>query len=164
MVALDNSAYGVYTHSMKGGTLETRAKLPMLPCSCANLRRAARAVTRLYNQELQSEDIEITQFTLLMTLKHVGEISQGELGEILALDSTSLTRMLKLLKEHGWVQSREGDDRRVRLFRMTKAGQEKFQQSLPRWKHAQEQLRTALGEKTMAQLSGLLAQVTQVAV
>jgi hypothetical protein len=52
-----------------------------VPCSCANLRRAARAVTRLYNQQLQSEDIEVTQFTLLMALNDVGEISQGELGE-----------------------------------------------------------------------------------
>jgi DNA-binding MarR family transcriptional regulator len=143
---------------------ETSTTLPVLPCSCANLRRAARAVTRLYNQELQSEDIEITQFTLLMTLNRVGEISQGELGELLALDSTSLTRMLKLLKEHGWVQSKEGDDRRVRLFRLTKAGRQKFQQSLPHWKHAQERLRTALGERTMGQLSGLLAEVTRVSV
>jgi DNA-binding MarR family transcriptional regulator len=143
---------------------EIRSALPLLPCACANLRRAARAVTRLYNRELLPDGIEITQFTLLMALNHVGEISQGELGEILALDSTSLTRMLKLLKEHGWVQAKEGDDRRVRLFRLTKAGKEKYQESLPHWKRAQEQLRTALGEKTMGQLGGVLAEVTRVSV
>ena len=137
---------------------------PLLPCACANLRRAARAVTRRYNRELLPEGIEITQFALLMALNHVGEISQGELGEILALDSTSLTRMLKLLKEHGWVQAKEGDDRRVRLFRLTKAGREKYQECLPHWKRAQEQLRTALGEKTMRQLGGVLAEVTWVSV
>jgi len=84
---------------------QDRLTLSALPCACANLRRAARAVTRLYNRELLSDGIEITQFTLMMALKQVGEISQGELGEILALDSTSLTRMLKLLKGHGWVQA-----------------------------------------------------------
>ena len=137
---------------------------PILPCACANLRRAARAVTKLYNQELLSDGIEITQFTLLMTLNHTGEISQGDLGEILALDSTSLTRMLKLLKNHGWVQTKEGDDRRFRLFRLTKAGREKFQQCLPHWKHAEEQLRAALGEKTMRGLGAALAEVTRVSV
>ena len=143
---------------------ENRLRLPALPCACANLRRAARAVTRLYNQELLSDGIEITQFTLMMALKQVGEISQGELGEILALDSTSLTRMLKLLKDHGWVQAKEGDDRRFRLFRLTKAGREKFQQCVPRWKHAQGQLRAALGEKTMGELGAALAEVTRVSV
>src|SRR5438477_8524132 len=141
---------------------QNRSMLPALPCACANLRRAARAVTRLYNRELHSDGIEITQFTLMMALKHVGEISQGELGEILALDSTSLTRMLKLLKDHGWVQAKEGHDRRLRLFRLTKAGREKFQQCLPRWKHAQEQLRAALGDKPLRELGAALAEATRV--
>ena len=143
---------------------QDRLTLSALPCACANLRRAARAVTRLYNRELLSDGIEITQFTLMMALKQVGEISQGELGEILALDSTSLTRMLKLLKGHGWVQAKEGDDRRFRLFRLTKAGREKFQQCVPRWKHAQGQLRAALGEKTMGELGAALAEITRVSV
>ena len=99
-----------------------------------------------------------------MALSHVGDISQGELGEILALDSTSLTRMLKLLKEHGWVQAKEGKDRRMRIFHLTKAGRETFHDCLPHWKRAQEQLRTALGEKTMGQLGGALSAVTRVSV
>jgi DNA-binding MarR family transcriptional regulator len=138
--------------------------LSALPCACANLRRAARAVTRLYNRELLSDGIEITQFTVMMALKQVGEISQGELGEILALDSTSLTRMLKLLKDHGWVQAKEGNDRRFRLFRLTKAGREKFQQCVPHWKHAEEQLRASLGEKTMGELGVALAEATRVSI
>ena len=149
---------------MREALKQNQLTLPTLPCACANLRRAARAVSKLYNRELLSDGIEITQFTLLMTLDHVGEIAQGELGEILALDSTSLTRMLKLLKDHGCVQAKEGDDRRFRLFRLTKAGREKFQQCLPRWRHADEQLRAALGERTMRGLSAALAEVTRVSV
>src|SRR6266705_128958 len=162
---LDNTLRtDVYTCYMAEALKQNRLTLSALPCACANLRRAARAVTRLYNRELHSDGIEITQFTLMMALKHVGEISQGELGEILALDSTSLTRMLKLLKDHGWVQAKEGDDRRFRLFRLTKAGREKFRQCVPHWKHAEEQLQAALGEKTMGELGTALAEVTRVSV
>lgn len=132
-----------------------------MPCTCANLRRASRAVTRLYNRELQSDGIEITQFTLLMALDRTGEISQGRLGEILALDSTTLTRTLDLLKKHGWVQAKEGDDRRMRIFRLTKAGKEKFQQSLRHWKRAQDRVHAALGERTLGLLSGLLSEVSE---
>ncbi len=137
-----------------------QASLPMLPCACANIRRAARTVTRLYNQELRSERIEVTQFTLLMALERAAEISQGKLGKLLALDSTTLTRMLELLKKRGWIQEKEGDDRRFRIIRLTTAGRAKYRQTLPHWKRAQERLERLLGEDTMAQLGGLMARVT----
>jgi DNA-binding MarR family transcriptional regulator len=133
---------------------------PLLPCTCANLRSAARAVTRLYNQELRSQKIEITQFTILMALERAGEITQGKLGKVLALDSTTLTRMLELLRNRGWIQEKEGEDRRFRIIRLTSAGRTKLQQGLPHWKRAQDRLQGALGEQTMKQFGGLLAQVT----
>ena len=135
--------------------------IPMLPCACANLRRASRAVTRLYNREMQSQGIEVTQFTLLMALQQAGEISQGKLGKLLALDSTSLTRMLELLRKRGWVQVKEGEDRRVRLFSLAAGGREKFQQAARYWKRAQERLRATLGERTMGQLAAVLEEVTR---
>jgi len=95
-----------------------------------------------------------------MTLRQTGEISQGKLGKLLALDSTTLTRMLDLLKKPGWVQEKEGDDRRFRIIRLTTAGRAKLQQSLPRWKVAQGRLQRALGEQTVSELGGLLAQIT----
>lgn len=120
-------------------------------------------MTRLYNRELQRDGIEITQFTLLMALNLTGEIPQGELGRLLALDSTSLTRMLGLLKKRGWVEAKEGDDRRLRIFSLTPAGRAKYRQSLPHWKRAQDQMQKSLGEKMMAQLSGSLMETTRVA-
>ncbi len=146
---------------MNGTRIEARRSIPILPCMCANLRRAARAATRLYNRELRGDRIEITQFTLLMALDHTGEIPQGELGRLMGLDSTTLTRMLDLLKKRGWVEAIEGDDRRFRIFRLTRAGRAKFQQSLPHWKRAQDRVRKVLGDETTSQLSGLLNQVAR---
>ncbi len=142
----------------------SRRPLPLLPCACANLRRATRAVTRFYNRELRPEAIEITQFTLLMALDLVGETSQGKLGQLLALDSTTLTRMLDLLRKRGWVETTEGIDRRFRIFRLTREGQRKFRHASRRWRTAQERLRTALGEDTMAELQGLLTRVASASV
>jgi DNA-binding MarR family transcriptional regulator len=132
---------------------------PALPCACANLRRAARSITRLYNHELRAEKIEITQFTLLMALNSTGDISQGRLGRLLALDSTTLTRLLVPLKKQGWVQGQEGDDRRVRIFRLTPAGRAKLQHGLPHWKRAQARIEGALGGPSMRKLEMLLTRV-----
>lgn len=148
---------------MKKTTSGIRKPVPLLPCTCANLRRAARAVTRFYNGELQRDGIEVTQFTLLMALNKTGAIPQGALGRLLALDSTSLTRMLDLMKKRGWVQAKEGDDRRLRIFTLTPAGRAKYLRGLPHWKRAQDRLRIALGEQAASQLSGLLADVTEAA-
>ena len=149
--------------SKQNPVTDFRRALPTLPCTCANLRRAARVVTRLYNQQLRSGKIEITQFSILMALDRAGEISQGKLGNLLALDSTTLTRMLALLRERGWIQEKEGEDRRFRLIRLTTTGRAKLQDSLPHWKRAQDRMQSALGEDMMRRLTGLLTEVTAMA-
>jgi DNA-binding MarR family transcriptional regulator len=140
-------------------TKQADGALPVLPCACANLRRAARAVTRIYNQELRAAGLEITQYTLLMALNVTGETTQGKLGRLLALDTTSLTRMLRLLKRRGWIAVRAGGDRRQRLLRLTPAGREKLVRSRPRWARAQERLRRGLGEPAWNEMSGWLAKL-----
>ena len=144
-------------------TLSNRS-LPVLPCACANLRRTARAVTRMYNQELRASGLELTQFTLLMALNLTGETTQGKLGRLLALDTTSLTRMLKFLTKRGWIGVKAGDDRRQRLLRLTPSGRQKLEQSQPHWERAQRRLQRGLGERTWTEMGGLLAQVTRASV
>lgn len=134
--------------------------LPLLPCACANLRRATRAVTRMYNWELRETGLEFTQFTLLMALSLAGEVTQGQLGKLLALDSTSLTRMLRSLTKRGWIGVKVGDDRRQKFLRLTPSGREKLEKSLPDWKRAQTRLRHNLGESTWNQMGSLLTDVT----
>lgn len=140
----------------------THANRPLraLPCACANLRRTARAVTRMYNHELRETGLELTQFTLLMALNLTGETTQGKLGSLLALDSTSLTRMLRLLTKRGWIGVRAGEDHRQKLLRLTHSGQEKLEACRPHWERAQTRLQERLGEANWAQMGKLLAEVT----
>jgi DNA-binding MarR family transcriptional regulator len=135
--------------------------VPALPCACANLRRATRAISRLYNQELRSHEIEITQLTILMTLDRTGEISQGKLGRFLGLDSTTLTRTLELVRKHGWIRPKEAKDSRIRIIVMTADGRAKLSQALPGWKRAQDRVQKWLGEQSMAQLRTLSARLTE---
>jgi DNA-binding MarR family transcriptional regulator len=142
--------------------LSDRSLLPVLPCACANLRRAARAVTRIYNQELRTTGLELTQYTLLMALDITGESTQGELGRLLALDSTTLTRMLAPLKKHGWIGTQPGKDRRQRLLRLSASGRRKLQESQGDWTRAQVKLRQSLGETMWNEMQKLLTDVAGV--
>lgn len=145
-----------------GQKYRTGKALPVLPCACANLRRAARAVTRVYNQELRMSGLELTQYTLLMALSITGETPQGELGRLLALDTTTLTRVLRLLVKRGWIAEQAGDDRRQRLLRLTPTGQQKLAQARPHWERAQDRLRRELGASNWDRMALLLAEITRV--
>jgi DNA-binding MarR family transcriptional regulator len=138
--------------------------LPPLPCACASLRRAARAVSQFYDGEVRSTGLSGTQFTLLQVLASVGEMTQGRLGQALAMDSTTLTRTLGLMRRHGWIESWLGHDRRERNWRLSPKGRVQLEKSQPAWKRSQDRMRQLLGPEAWAGLfSSLdrLAEATQ---
>jgi DNA-binding MarR family transcriptional regulator len=137
------------------------SRFPTLPCACATLRRASRAVTQLYDEALRPAGLRATQFTLLQVLARIGETTQGDLGERLALDSTTLSRTLLLLEQQGWIRSAPGVDRRQRRLRLTPKGRSKLEQAEPGWSAAQQRLRTALGEPQWTELFFRLDQLTR---
>jgi DNA-binding MarR family transcriptional regulator len=134
-------------------------QIPVLPCMCANLRRAARAVTHLYEQELRPAGLTSAQFTILQTLSIAGGVTQGQLGKILVMDSTSLTRTLAIMSSHGWLEKRPGQDRRERRLRLSRAGEKHLSAALPHWNRAQMRLQEALGRSRSAELSDLMGQI-----
>jgi len=143
----------------KPGTASGTAKAYTLPCTCANLRRATRAVTRLYDDELRKTGLTSTQFTLLQALELAPQIRQGDLGALLSADSTTLTRTLAPLVRKGWIKSLEGEDRRERRMVLTEAGRKKLEGALPKWERAQRRLKARLGEAMWEQLGELLNHV-----
>lgn len=66
--------------------------------------------------------LRATQFTILQALSRTGEVTQGRLGEILAMDSTTLTRTLEIMSARGWIAKRPGKDRRERRLCLALAG------------------------------------------
>jgi len=153
---------------MRGERRERREKhaagaLFGLPCACQNLRRAARAVTRIYDQELGKADLEITHFSLLIALAATGEANQKRLSEGFAMDSTTLTRTLRLLLKQGWVRVRRGEDRRERVFSLTLAGKRKMAEAQPHWEQAERALRRRLGDAGWKNMKQAVSRVTEVA-
>jgi DNA-binding MarR family transcriptional regulator len=127
------------------------------------LRRASRAVTQLYDEALRDTGLRVTQFTLLQALSLTGELTQGELGELLAIDSTTLTRTLKPLADRGWIRFRPGQDRRERHWEIAPAGQARLKKAEPAWRAAQRRVRARLGGDRMASLFNDLALVVTAA-
>jgi DNA-binding MarR family transcriptional regulator len=113
----------------------------------------------LYEQALRPLGVRATQFTILQVLARAGEVSQGELGEMLAMDTTTLTRTLEIMRRQGWITQRRGADRRQRFLRLGKRGQVLLERGQPVWEELQSRLRHRLGEKTWDHLLQLTNQV-----
>jgi DNA-binding MarR family transcriptional regulator len=133
------------------------------PCLCGALRQAARAVTRIYDAELRKAGLRSTQHALLRLVGRSGEVRQGDLGEMAALDETTLTRSLRVLQDNGWLAMRAGSDRREKLVAITVAGKEKLEQARPAWSKAQERMKHALADGAWDALFAALPEVTRAA-
>ena len=120
--------------------------LPPLPCACASVRRAARAVTQMYSRLMADCGIEITQLTLMQVMSRVGPLTQKRMGEILAVDSTTLSRSLRPLEAAAWISSTPGSDRRERLWTISPTGKRKLHAIEPVWLRAQSELKRTLGQ------------------
>jgi len=127
---------------------------------CGNFRRTSRALTQLYEEAMRPLGLRATQLTILQALSRAGEVSQGQLGEMLAMDSTSLTRTLAIMRRQGWITERRGEDRRERWLRLSSGGEKQLRRALPVWEKVQSRLRGQLGEQAWNNLLQLTYQVT----
>jgi DNA-binding MarR family transcriptional regulator len=128
-------------------------------CACANLRKAARAVTQVFDEALAPSGLRITQFTLLVTSRLSGESTINELAERMAMDRTTLSRNLKPLVRSGLLQMQPGEDGRTRLVRLGPAGEQALEEAYPLWQGAQQEIVNALSEERHEALLGDVAQV-----
>jgi DNA-binding MarR family transcriptional regulator len=125
------------------------------------MRRASRALSQLYENSLRPLGLRGSQFTILQTLSLAGEVSQGELGQMLAMDSTTLTRTLAIMSRRGWIARRAGEDRRVTLIRLSDSGKARFRLALPYWEAVQARVKRKLGRGRWDELMSVSNAVTR---
>jgi DNA-binding MarR family transcriptional regulator len=126
---------------------EQRIAMDVAVCTCANLRKAARVVTQVYEAALQPTGLKATQFTLLATLSKRGDLPLTRLAEALVMDRTTLTRNLKPLVGKGLVRVDQDEDQRVRRISLTDAGRGILDEALPLWRKTQSRFVESLGRE-----------------
>ena len=90
---------------------------------CFALYNASRALTRVYAPLLEPLGLTYPQYLVLLVLWERDALPVKQIGERLALDSGTLTPLLKRLEQQGLVERRRGeDDERVVRIHLTAAG------------------------------------------
>src|SRR5438046_10516782 len=123
-----------------------------LPCRCASIRRASRALTQMYDDSLRPLGLHATQFSILQALELAGEVSQSQLSTLLFIDSTTLTRNLRILRKKGWIAVRAGVDRRERWLKLAPLGGRELQRLTPAWERGEKEFKHQLGDERWCDL------------
>ena len=132
-------------------------------CVCVNLRRAARAMTALYDEALSASGIKVTQFSLLRSVQRNEPVSVSALSGDLDLDRTTLARNLDPLQRDGLIALAPGSDRRVTEVRLTSRGRKAVAKALPLWEQAQQEIGRRLAPGRLAQLREIAGEATVLA-
>lgn len=99
----------------------------------------------------------------MQALHAIAPATQGRLGELLSIDSTTLTRTLRPLIRKGWILTAPGADRRENHLHLSSAGKRELRRAQPHWQRAQERLRSSLGGADWDELLALLTRTAQAA-
>ena len=91
---------------------------------CFPLYAAARATIRLYKPLLDKLDLTYTQYITMMVLWERRSLTAKELGDLLFLDSGTLTPLLKKMEAKGLLTRRRStDDERSLIVSLTPEGE-----------------------------------------
>jgi DNA-binding MarR family transcriptional regulator len=132
-------------------------------CACFKVRKAARAVTRIYEEALRPINLRSTQFSLLMAARILGPVTMVKLAQATVMDRTTLTRNLQILEKRGLVAIKPGEDQREREVTLTAAGMAVLAKAVPLWEEAQNRVRQGLGEERLQHLLSDLSEMIALA-
>ena len=129
-------------------------------CLFQRTRAAARAVTRMYDDELRPTGLRATQANVLATVAAKGELSISALSDELGMDRTTLTRNLKPLEQRKLLAVSAEGRHRTRTVSLTPAGIATLPVIAGLWERAQAALERPLGQAGVAAARRATAAIT----
>src|SRR4051795_4196869 len=121
-------------------------------CIAERLRLLNRVVTNLYDDALRPLGLKVSQLNVLIVTAKLGLARPAQVCDILQLDASTLSRNVKPLQAHGWLEVVPDEDARAQPFRLTPQGGRLIEKAVPAWEEAQRQATELLGDEGTALL------------
>jgi DNA-binding MarR family transcriptional regulator len=125
---------------------------------CFNLamRKSSRLITQFYEERLAPLALKVGQFSILRAVHVLKKTNNKELQSVLVIDQTTLSRNLKPLIRDGYLNlSADPSDQRIKKISLSTDGEALYQQALPLWRGAQQDLCKKLGEEDAMKILSL---------
>jgi len=115
-------------------------------CVGTRWRLTNRVLATVYDEELRPFGLKSSQLSLLVAVTKAGPVRRIELGRLLSLDPSTLTRNLAVMLKHGWIEEVPDDsDQRGAPLATTAVGCKLLEKIAPAWRRAQARAKKMLG-------------------
>src|SRR5579884_3244424 len=121
-------------------------------CIAVRLRLLNRVVTNFYDDALRPLGLKVSQLNILIVTSRLGLARPAQVCDLLQLDASTLSRNVKPLQAHGWLEVVEEEDARAQPFRLTPQGKRLIEKAVPAWEEAQRRATALLGNEGVALL------------
>jgi DNA-binding MarR family transcriptional regulator len=125
-------------------------------CLCHASRRAARALSRIYDAALAPLGLTSGQFALLTAIGAQGPVSIAKLSKIMLMESSTLSRNLAPLRQAGHLTWDGNSGRRAGTIALTFDGEQLLARAIVAWQTVQGGLSQKLGGSAAASLLQML--------
>ena len=122
-------------------------------CIAVRLRLLNRVVTNFYDDALRPLGLKVSQLNILVVTAKLGLARPAQVCDILQLDASTLSRNVKPLQAHGWLEVVPEEDARAQPFRLTAQGKRLIEKAAPAWERAQRRAEELLGADGVALLT-----------
>jgi len=124
------------------------------------LRLASQRHLEIFSRQLP--DITPTQFAVLVRLREVGEVSQNQLGRLVAMDAATTKGVIARLMDRGLLRARQDtDDMRRLQISLTDVGQAAVEAAIIKAKDITKETTERLTSREVARLLTLLDKLQQ---
>jgi MarR family transcriptional regulator, lower aerobic nicotinate degradation pathway regulator len=124
------------------------------------IRRAHQLAVASFSQACADLGVTPAQYTAMFMLRGHAHVGQNELGRLVALDRSTMSMVVRSLKERGWVKvAADLNDRRKTLLELTNAGRLVLADAEQRSTQAGEQLLSVFDKRQSEQFMALLQRI-----
>lgn len=114
-------------------------------CIASRVRFLNRVVTSIYDEALRPLGVTINQLNMLVALSRMGEATAKQVGSVLQMEPSTISRNLKRMRKEGWVRATSGSDARTVQLTVSLQGAHLIRMAMPAWRKAQARAREMLG-------------------
>lgn len=135
-----------------------------LPCACTTMRKATRALSRLYDDTLAPLGVTVAQFGILKAIWREPGLALSRLADEMVMDRTSLYRMLAPMASAGWIAIASPTKGRAKTVTLTAEGESLLTKARQLWDGAQSRVVGAYGADRWQVLESAISELTRLSV
>jgi DNA-binding MarR family transcriptional regulator len=128
-------------------------------CIGFRVRLLNRVITNIFDRALQPLGISLAQGNILMLLAIEEQTSPKDIGMVLMMDKSTVSRNLEGLRAKGWIAIASEGEYQPQLVSLTASGRSLIKKAHGAWQKAQKESSQLLGEDGIAAVHALHAKV-----